>query len=136
MISYTELSQEIKESREVRTVRKKSPFWDNRKLLSVYMDAFVKGVKTTKLEGFPKNEPAKVYQQVQIATYYVLRKELFKRMSPLVTARSRDTILLDNKKLLDKFDECVMSGVDKVPEDSRKYMMEICRRMGQVPVCA
>ena len=132
MIPYKDIPLEIKESPEINSLRKFSQAWKNRKILGEYMKSYEMGIKTIveRKQEHPEYIPART-QLLLAASYYVLRKEFLKRMSPLVSRRSDDTIMLDNKKLLDKFDSCLLIGADKKSRIVRRYAEEICSRMEQ-----
>lgn len=129
MISYNQLPLEIKESGNVYAVRKKAKSWEVRHLLSEYMFAYTHGVKDNELHGIPADADARDYQMLNIAIYFVLRKEIFKRMTPLVGKRAPEMLLLDNKKLLDRLDMHVLNGVDKDERGSQACIIEICNRL-------
>jgi hypothetical protein len=130
MIPYKDIPLGIKESPEINSLRKFSQAWPNRKILGEYMESYEMGMKTIveRKQEYPEYIPSRT-QLLLAASYYVLRKEFFKRMSPLVSRRSKDTIMLDNKKLLDKFDSCLLTGAEKKPRTVRRYAEEICSRM-------
>ena len=130
MIPYKDIPQEIKESYEVNSLRRLAPTWSGRKILSEYMDCCTRGIKTIITKQQTQNDYVPTGNQLLlVSTYYILRKEFFKRMSPLVSKRSDDVIMMDNKKLLDKFDTCLLSGTEYNIKKARRYMEEICSRM-------
>lgn len=129
MFSYKDIPHEIKESYEINSLRKAVPKWKNRTVLSIYLNIYGMGMQAI-TEGQMK-EPDYSPSEREFycaASYFVLRKELFKRMSPLVSRRSEDLILLDNKKLLDKFDTCLPEEPGISPE-TRRYLVKILNRM-------
>lgn len=108
MISYASLPIQIRTSKGMDQLREKVPRWNSRVLFTAYMAVLSKGVMDSEVSGLPSDIEERHSCLVQTAMYYVFRKELLKRMSPLVSARSRETILLDNKKLLDSFAEAIL----------------------------
>lgn len=108
MISYASLPIQIRNSDGLNQLREKVPRWNSRVLFTAYMAVLSKGVKDGGVSGLPSDIEARHSCLVQTAMYYVFRKELLKRMSPLVSARNRELILLDNKKLLDSFAQAVL----------------------------
>lgn len=127
-VEYKDIPDNIKESREVKTVIRKSKVWPVRKLLSEYMISYNQGMK----EYDPNSDLEQRFKNIQlvnICSYYLLKKELLTRMSPLISIRSRKFIALDNKILLDKFDECLEAGIEKDFERSQALMTEITKRL-------
>lgn len=129
MISYKDIPLEIKESLEIRGLRKKIPNWNGRKLLSSYMDAYMRGVKVYESGRCSSDRSSADLALSYVALYYVIRKEFLKRMTPLVTMRSRDMLIVDNKKLMEEFDACLMGGATSNKNEMEKYIREIRNRM-------
>lgn len=126
MISYASLPIQIRSSDGLNQLREKVPRWNSRVLFTAYMAVLSKGVKDSGISGLPSDIEARHSCLVQTAMYYVFRKELLKRMSPLVSARSRELILLDNKKLLDSFAQAILQegSQDVLQEGSQDVLQE------------
>ncbi len=129
MFPYKDIPHEIKESVDINSLRRIAPKWDNQKILSKYLESYSMGIRmiTEHRQKDPDYIPTRI-QYLFTTTYYVLRKELLKRMSPLVSRRSEDVLLLDNKKILDKLDACLLDE-DVNQTKIRRYLFEIRSRM-------
>ena len=127
-IKYKDIPDEIKKNFEVKTIARKSRSWTDRKLFAEYMNAYNQGVK----EYDPKSNLEQKYKNNQlcdICIFYILKKELLSRMSPLLNVRSKEFITVDNKELILKFDGCLKKGISNCFDESQLYMNEILNRI-------
>lgn len=126
MIKYHQIPQDITTQQEVRLVRRKCPNWSDRKMLSSYMDAYSRGVKSF-------NENKDLYEQklelTYIAIYYIIRKEFLQKLTPFVILRGKDFLACDNSSLLHRLDQCLKAGVESCPDESKKCIDEIRNRL-------
>lgn len=128
-IEFNAIPDSIKKSKSVQVVKRKMEFWEVRKLLEEYMQAYKQGVMVYDPE-VQINQRFKEIQLENICIYFLLRKEFLKRMSPVIGKRSKEFIAIDNKVLLDKFDKCLNKGIEKDFEKSQSLMVEIIKRIG------
>ena len=128
MLAYKDIPSCIRESVDIQTLRRHTPHWGTRKLLREYMQSFVYGglhcqEVPVMLPGAPPDR-----HLLALASYYVIRREFLKRMSPLVSKRSREMLELDNHQLLDQLDRSLADRARGFAANVARYVSEICRR--------
>lgn len=111
MISYRNIPVSVRESSYMRHFRHQISGWPSMLVIQNYMEASGIAHKT--------NPGQKAEEKTgNAAIYYILKQELFKRMSSLVGHRSEEYLFLNNKALLDQVDR-IQGRCDRGGRDLR-----------------
>ena len=120
MIEYRSIPLDIRESGEVQSLARKIAAWSSIHILQEY-------IKVLRL--FHQSMTKGREYLLTAAYYYLLRKELFRRMSPFVGKRDTGFIFQDNKHLISSLNRGIEEGFHIRSREMKPVILEICRRM-------
>ncbi|MCI9547059.1 MAG: hypothetical protein HFH60_10300 [Lachnospiraceae bacterium] len=129
-VNYKDIPDYIKTTSSVKAVNVRMKDWSIEMLLTEYMKAFNLGILDHSKNQNSKSESLINTELENICIYYMLKKELLKRMSPIIGMRSKNHIAKNNKSILKEFDDCLRSGLDNKFNKAQSLMTEIVKRIG------
>lgn len=129
-VNYKDIPDYIKTTSSVKSVNARMKDWSTEILLTEYMKAFNLGILDHNKNQDAKSESLINTELENICIYYMLKKELLKRMSPIIGMRSEEHIAKNNKSILKEFDDCLRSGLDNKFNKAQSLMTEIVKRIG------
>lgn len=129
-VNYKDIPDYIKTTSSVKSINARMKDWSTEILLTEYMKAFNLGILDHNKNQDAKSEGLINTELENICIYYMLKKELLKRMSPIIGMRSEEHIAKNNKSILKEFDDCLRSGLDNKFNKAQSLMTEIVKRIG------
>ncbi len=120
MLNSKDIPDSIKNSYSCKQVIKRSKAWNERKLIAEYMESF----KIANDDYFDSTS-----KHTETYNHYSIRKEIMRRMSPLIADRSQEFIFKDNKTMLLMLDEVLLEGTEDHFKEAQEILQEIVSRM-------